>query len=119
MKLSPEANDLAETLRGRGITLESGGDMIYYRPRRLMTPALLEQLRTHKPELQAWLLIQQAEALGDDDVAEAMTEAWDERLSIQSEKNGAVTADQLQDGLAQLRAMLIRPKLLDVTDSIR
>src|SRR4051812_25191759 len=105
MSFSPEAMTLLADLRRYGFELQAHGDRIRYRPE--PTPAMLAAMRIHKIELLAMLLVQQAEAHGDD-LAEAMTEAWQERVAIASEKSDTVTPDQMQDALVQVRAMLER-----------
>ena len=63
-----------------------------------MTPPHLQRLQTHKTELLAMLMIQQVNDLGDDDLAQAMAEAWHERLAI-------CTADDIPLAEAEQTAM--------------
>ena len=97
---SPSVTAILADLQFLGIDLKPPSDVIRYRPRQAMTPALLVRLQTHKADLLAMLMIQQVHGL-----AEVMGEAWQERLAI-------CTADDIplpeaeQTAMKQLQALL-------------
>jgi hypothetical protein len=103
---SPSATAILADLRVLGIHMQPHGDVIRYRPRQAMTPALLQRLQTHKAELLAMLMIQQVHDLGDDDLAQAMAEAWQERLAICTADDDIPLAEAERTAMKQLRAML-------------
>jgi hypothetical protein len=90
---SPSATAILSDLQLLGIDVQLDGDVIRYRPRQAMTPALLQRLQAHKAELLAILMIQQVH-----DLAEVMAEAWQERLAI-------CTADNIPLAEAEHAAM--------------
>ncbi len=106
MILSPSAAHLMADLHPRGIDVQVTGDTIRYRPRDAVTPDLMQRLQTHKVELLAMSIIQNALDLGNDDLAEALAEAWGERIAICIEdgKVSRPTAETI--ALAQLRMMM-------------
>jgi hypothetical protein len=101
----------------RGVQVQAHGDRLRFRSYQPMPTPLLERLKLHKAELLAILkqpsepvaaaqdLIRRARAAGDDDLAQRLTEAWEERIAI-------ITADRIplaeaeETALAQLHAML-------------
>jgi TubC N-terminal docking domain len=91
--------DLAE----HGIDLQPLGDVIRYRPRNAMTPALLQRLRASKAELLAMSIIQKAHDLGDADLAELLAEGWHERIAIATEDGKASQQTAETVALHQLR----------------
>jgi hypothetical protein len=97
---SPAATAVLADLQRLGIDVKPHGDVIRYRPRQAMTPGLLQRLQTHKAELLAMLMIQQVH-----DLAEAMCEAWQERLAICT-ADGIPLAEAEQTAMKQLQAML-------------
>ena len=106
MNLSFSAAKLLADLHVLGIDLQLHGDAIRFRPRDAMPPALLERLKASKAELLAMAIIQQAIDLGHADLAEALAEAWGERIAICIE-DGKVS-QQLAETIAlkQLRMMM-------------
>lgn len=80
--LSPAAARLVAILGERGIELQSRGHTLRFRPYSKVTPAILDGLRAHKCELSAMALIRQARDAGRDELAEALSEAWTERIAI-------------------------------------
>jgi hypothetical protein len=74
--------------------------LIVNRPRQEMTPAPLVRLQTHKAELLAMLMIQQVH-----DLAEVMSEAWQERLAICT-ADDIPLAEAEQTSMTQLQAMI-------------
>jgi hypothetical protein len=99
-RFSPSATAVLADLQRLGIDVKPDGDVVRYRPRQAMTPALLQRLQTHKTELLAMLMIQQV-----CDFAEAMGEAWEERLAICT-ADGIPLAEAEQTALKQLQAMI-------------
>lgn len=109
---------LAE-LSQRGVTLQARDGRLRYRPRSRVTPELAERLRLHKAKLlmimqsaacnaaEATSIIRQAVDRGDSVLAEALAEAWEERLAI-------CTADgDLSLALAEVVALHQLRRLLD------
>ena len=101
---SPSGTAILADLKLLGIDVQPRGDVIRYRPRQAMTPALLVRLQTHKAELLAMLMIQQVNDLGDDDLAQAMAEAWQERLAICT-ADGIPLAEAEHTAMKQLQAI--------------
>ena len=97
---SPSGTAILADLKLLGIDVQPRGDVIRYRPRQAMTPALLVRLQTHKAELLAMLMIQQLL-----DLAELMAEAWQERLAICT-ADDIPLAEAEQTAMKQLQAML-------------
>jgi hypothetical protein len=97
--LSISATALLADLQRLGIDVKPHGDVIRYRPRRAMTPILLQRLQNHKVELLAMLMIQQVY-----DLAEVMAEAWQERLAICT-ADDIPLAEAEQTAMKQLQAM--------------
>jgi hypothetical protein len=102
---SPSATAILADLQRLGIDVKPDGDVMRYRPRQVMTPGLLQRLQTHKAELLAMLMIQQVHNLGDDDLAQAMAEAWQERLAICT-ADDIPLAEAERTAVKQLQAML-------------
>jgi hypothetical protein len=111
MNPSPSAAKLLADLADHGIDLQAHGDAIRFRPRQAMTPELLRRLQSHKAELLAITIIKQAHDLGNANLAEALAEAWAERIAICVEdgKESQATAESL--AAAQLRMMIDRAKV--------
>jgi TubC N-terminal docking domain len=101
---SPSATAILAELQLLGIDVKPHGDVIRYRPRQAMTPALLQRLQTHKAELLAMLMIQQVH-----DLAEVMGEAWQERLAICT-ADDIPLAEAEQTAMKQLQAMIGQAK---------
>jgi hypothetical protein len=97
---SPSAAAILADLHLLGIDLKPPSDVIRYRPRQAMTPALLVRLQTHKAELLGVLMIQQVH-----DLAEVMGEAWQERLAICT-ADDIPLAEAEQTAMKQLQSML-------------
>jgi hypothetical protein len=106
---SPSATAILADLRVLDIDVKPHGDVIRYRPRQAITPSLLQRLQTHKAELLAMLMIQQVHDLGDDDLAQAMAEAWHERLAICT-ADDIPLAEAERTAMKQLQAMMGRAK---------
>ena len=96
----PAATAVLADLQRVGIDVKLYGDVIGYRPRQAMTPALLQRLQAHKAELLAMLMIQQVH-----DLAEVMAEAWQERLAICT-ADGIPLAEAEHTAMKQLQAMV-------------
>ena len=109
---TPLVAHLLTDLHARGIEVQPIGATIRYRPLHAMTPDLIQRLRAHKVELLAVLVIQKARDLGNAPLAEALAEAWGERIAICIEdgKESQQTAESI--ALQQLRIMSAR-SLLD------
>jgi len=105
MTISPSASELLADLAGHGIELQPHGDAIRFRPRHAMTPTLLQRLQAHKTELLATVIVKQVRDRGEADLAEALVEAWEERISIITADNIPL-AEAERTALEQLRAML-------------
>ncbi|MSU78420.1 MAG: hypothetical protein EXS16_10035 [Gemmataceae bacterium] len=105
---TPLVAQLLAELNARGIEVEHISDTIRYRPLLAITPNLIQRLRAHKAELRAILVIQKARDLGNAPLAEALTEAWGERIAICIEdgKESRQTAEAI--ALQQLRIMSAR-----------
>jgi hypothetical protein len=105
-------------LVARGIELQANGDRLRFRPRKAVTPDLVERLKRHKAQLLAILqavanpaaeaeaIMRHVRACGDDDLAEAMAEAWEERLAICTVDGGLTLAEAEAVALEQLRNIL-------------
>ena len=108
---------LAE-LAAHGIELQAHGERLRYRPLAAVTPDLAARLQVHKADLLAVLraaagrvadadaLIRGARARGDNELAEALAEAWQERLAICTADGGLTLAEAEAVALQQLQAML-------------
>jgi hypothetical protein len=108
---------LLADLSARGIALRADGDRLRFRPRSA-APELVERLRTHKAELlgllqgadgpaaEADAIIRHVRAAGDNDLADRLAEAWEERLSICTTDGGLTLAAAELVALEQLRHML-------------
>ena len=105
---SPSAARLLTDLHASGIEVQSIGATIRYRPLHAMTPDLIQRMQTHKVELLAILVIQKARDLGNAHLAEALAEAWGERIAICIEdgKESQQTAESI--ALQQLAIMSTR-----------
>jgi hypothetical protein len=103
--VSSSAAGLLADLGKRGIILQPVGAAIRYWPRSAMLPHLLKQLRTHKADLLAMAIIQQAHDHGDADLAERLAEAWRERIAM-CVADGKVSRQMAEEiALQQLRMM--------------
>jgi hypothetical protein len=96
---SPSATAILADIQLLGIDVKPDGDVIRYRPRQAMTPALLQRLQTHKAELLAMLMIHQVH-----DLAELMGEARQEPLAICT-ADDIPLAEAAQTAMKQLQAM--------------
>jgi hypothetical protein len=105
-----EAIRLVEEVRALGIEMQCHRDTLRYRPVDRMPAELLRELRRFKPVVIALLLVEAGRALGGDDLAEAMVESFEERLSIATQRSRKPTLDQLWDAVHQLRGILDRAK---------
>ena len=103
---SQSAALLLEDLHARGIDVQVTGDTIRYRPRDAVTPDLVQRLQTHKVELLAMSIVQKAHDFGDDDLAEAMAEAWGERIAICIEDGKVSRSTAETTALKQMRMMM-------------
>jgi hypothetical protein len=109
---------LLADLAARDIELQAHGDRLRFRPRSAVTPDLAERLTRHKAQLLAILqgangpaaaaeaIMRRVRAGGDGDLAEALAEAWGERLSIGTADGGLTLAEAAAVALEQLQAML-------------
>jgi hypothetical protein len=109
---------LLADLAARGIKLQSRDGRLRFRPRSAVTPDLAERLTVYKTRLLAILepaaglaaeaeaIMQQVRAGGDDDLAEALAEAWQERLAIGTADGGLTLAEAEAVALEQLQSML-------------
>jgi hypothetical protein len=109
---------LLADLSAQGVRLQARGDRLRFRPRSAVTPDLAGRLRAHKDALlailqggseaavQAQAIIRRVRASGEDDLAEAMAEAWEERLAICTADGGLTLAQAEVIALYQLKAML-------------
>ena len=79
---TPLVAQLLADLNARGIEVQPIGATIRFRPLLAMTPDLIQRLRAHKVELLAISVIQKARDLGNPHLAEALAEAWGERIAI-------------------------------------
>src|SRR4051794_33166990 len=98
---------LLADLSARGIRLHARGDRLRFQPRSSATSDLTARLAAHKAALLAILqggseaaaeaeaIIRRVRAGGDDDLAEALAEAWEERLAICT-ADGGLTLDQAE-----------------------
>jgi hypothetical protein len=105
-------------LSARGIELKAHDGRLRFRPQSAMTQDLAQRLKALKPQLLAILqsatgraaeakaIIQHVRANGDDDRAQALTEAWQERLSICTADGALTLAEAEAVTLEQLKAML-------------
>jgi hypothetical protein len=105
-------------LATRGVELRAEGSRLRFRPRSAVTPDLAGRLKTHKaqmlailqgaegPAAEAEAFIQHVRSGGDNDLAEALAEAWQERLSIGTADGGLTLAEAAAVALEQLRSML-------------
>jgi TubC N-terminal docking domain len=111
-------NALLADLSERGIELQAHGDRLRFRPQSAATPALVERLKLFKapllailqgavaPAAEADMMIRQARADGDADLAGALAEAWEERLSICTTDGGLTLAEAEVVALGQLQTIL-------------
>lgn len=109
---------LLADLSAHGVLLRVDCDRLQFRSRSAATPALVERLRTHKLHLlailqgadgvaaEAEMIMRQVRAGGDDELADRMAEAWEERLSICTAEGGMTLAAAQCIALGQLRTML-------------
>jgi hypothetical protein len=109
---------LLADLSARGIELRADGDRLRFRPRAAVTPDLAARLKAHKARLLAVLqgaagpaaeaesIIQQVWAGGNTDLAEALAEAWHERVSICTADGGLTLAEAAAVAQVQLQSML-------------
>lgn len=117
MTPNPLGSLLAD-LADKDIELQAHGDRLRFRPQTAVTPNLAERLRVHKPRLLAILqapagpaadaraIMTQVRADGDEDLAEALAEAWEERLAICTADGGLTLAEAEIVALEQLRNIL-------------
>jgi hypothetical protein len=117
MTPSPVGVLLAD-LAARDIELQARGGRLRFRPQSAVTPDLAERLKVFKPQLLAILqgtdgpaaeaeaIIRHVRAGGDDDLAAALAEAWQERLAICTADGGLTLAEAEVVALEQMQAML-------------
>lgn len=108
--ISPAVAELVADMLAHGIDFKADGAELRYRPKSRMTPALLERLQMLKAAMLANGIIQDAHERGDVDLAEAMAEAWGERVAISVEdgKQSQHAAELI--ALAQLQVMQKRAR---------
>jgi hypothetical protein len=109
---------LLADLAARDIELQAHGDRLRFRPRSRVTPDLAERLKMYKAQLLAILqsaggfaaaaeaIVHRVRVGGDDDLAEALVEAWQERLSICTADGGLTLAEAEAVALEQLHGIL-------------